>query len=296
MKKILLMILCIGVLSTSFAQKDSTPDTKRDTMRIGGLLIITKKDKRNKPREIDIRESNDSTPNRNGRGWRNSTTIERTKKKKTNVSTNWFAWDIGFNNYKDETNYTSPDVTSMLRSTASTSAPGAADFKVNTGKSINVNIWLFNQKLNLIKNVLGFKYSFGIEYYNFRYKSRLSFKDATPSFIIKDSVSFSKNKLTVKYLTVPVMLTINPTGKGGFSLSAGLSAGYRFGAFNKQKSEERGKDKERGDFGLNPWKLAIVGDIGYNKYRIFGSYSLTPLHEKGLNLTPYSVGLRFSNW
>jgi hypothetical protein len=282
------MAFSLGMILTGYAQKDSIPETKKDTIRIGGILIITKKDRKNKPREVDIRNESDSG--------KKTVKYKGKPKKRSNVSTNLLSWDIGFNNYKDETNYSSPDVTSLLRATPRTTAPGASDFKLNTGKSVNVNIWLFTQKLNLVKHVLGLKYGLGLEYYNFRFKTPLSFKDASPSYIIKDSISFSKNKLTVKYLKVPLMLTLNPTGKDGFSLSAGISAAYRYGAHTKQKSSERGKVKNKGDFDLDPWKFALEADIGYKNSRIFASYSLTPLHDQGLNLTPYSVGLRFSKW
>lgn len=291
MKKYILTAILFAFISNTFAQKDTIPESnKRDTVRIGGILIITKKDKKNKPKEVDIRNENDSTPNK---GY---SSIKRSKKKRSNVSTNWFAFDFGFNNYKDETAYGTSAVNSILRSTSTTAAPTASDLKLSTGKSIAVNFWIVQQKLNLIKHVVGLKYGLGLEINNYRYKSPITIKDASPSFIIRDSVSFSKNKLVTNYLTVPLMLTINPTGKGGFSLSAGVSAGYRYRAHTKQKSEARGKDKDFGDFDLNPFKVALVGDIGYNKYRIFGSYNLTKMHDNDLNFTPYTIGIRFSKW
>jgi Outer membrane protein beta-barrel domain len=152
------------------------------------------------------------------------------------------------------------------------------------------------QKMNLIKHVLNLKYGLGVELNNYRFKSPLSFKDAAPPYIINDSVSFSKNKLAVDYITAPLMLTINPSGKGGFSISGGLSVGYRYGSRNKQISDSRGKQTEKGEFGLNPWKLAVVGDIGWGPLRFYGSYALNNMFEKGLNFTPYNVGLRFSSW
>jgi hypothetical protein len=293
MKKIILcaissLILQMGLAQAPQKEKDTTvvKEGKRDTIRIGGLIIITKRNKNSKPKDVEIITNGDST----------AVAYKRKPKKRSNVTTNWISWDIGYNNFKDETNYSSADVTSMLKPVGTQTAPGANDFKLNTGKSVNFNLWIFTQKLNVLKHVVGLKYGLGLEYYNFRFKTPLTFKDESPSFIIRDSVAFSKNKLTVKYLTVPLMLTLNPTGKGGFSISGGMSVSYKYGAHTKQKSDARGKDKDKGEFGLNPWKIAIVGDIGYNKFRLYGSYSLTPLHEKGLNFTPYTVGLRFSQW
>ena len=285
MKRFILIMFCIGWGTALLAQNEET-GKKSDTIKVGGLIIITKKDK-NKRSGSDV-----EVKNKNNKNWDEG----RKKRKNSNISNNWFSVDLGFTNMKDETVYTSPDAVSMLRPTFSTPAPGAPDFKLRTGKSVNVNVWIFMQKLNMIKHVLNLKYGIGLELNNYRYKSPISFKDGSPATIIRDSVSFSKNKLAVDYVTVPMMLNINPSGKGGFSISGGLSVGYRYSARNKQISDARGKQREKGEFGLNPWKLAVVGDVGWGGLRFFGSYSLTNLYEKGLNMTPYSVGLRFSSW
>ncbi len=285
-KNLLLTTLLLAILQLGMAQKDTTIAPKSDTIKIAGIKIIIKNNRKNNGSDTT---SNDTTKPR-------TYSYSKANKKPRNVATNYFAIDLGFNNYKDATNYTSVATTTMLRPTASTAAPKDADFKLNTGKSINFNIWIVQQKLNLYKHILNLKYGIGLEIYNFRFKSPLTFKDENPSYIIKDSISFSKNKLTVKYVTVPLMFTISPSGKKGFSLSAGASVSYRYGAHTKQKSSARGKEKDRGDFDLEPFKIALVGDIGYKSYRLFASYSLNTLHSKGLNLTPYSVGLRFHDW
>ena len=111
------------------------------------------------------------------------------------------------------------------------------------------------QRINLIKKNVNLKYGLGIEYDNYRYKtsSNLSYLEknsylnslqAPSPVVIRDSISFSKNKLALNYITVPLMLnfiTNSANTKKGLSLSMGLSAGYLFGVRNKQKSEERGK-------------------------------------------------------
>lgn len=292
MKKYTLTLLSIIILASSYAQKDndSTP-IRRDTVKIGGLVIITKKDRKNEPKEVIF--STDSTYKK-GNGSK-SYSFNR-KKKKSNITTDWFAIDLGFNNYKDETAYGTAPVNAILRSTSSTAAPNQSDLKLSSGKSINFNLWIVRQRVNLIKHVLGLKYGLGIEVFNYRYRTPLSFKDASPSFIINDSIQFSKNKLTVNYLSVPLMLTINPTGTNGFSLSAGLQLGYNYKTKTKQKSNDRGKQKETGDFGITPFRTALAADIGYKSMRLYGTYSLNKLHDNALNFTPYTIGLRLSKW
>jgi hypothetical protein len=49
---------------------------------------------------------------------------------------------------------------------------------------------------------------------------------------------------------------------------------------------------------LQPWRFAVVGELGLGPVRLYGSYSLNDLHKEstGLKQTPYAVGIRFSNW
>ena len=94
------------------------------------------------------------------------------------------------------------------------------------------------QKLNVAGRVLNLKYGLGLEMFNFRYKNDISYNN-NPDYIFRDSIDFSKNKLYVGYATIPFMININPTPRShhGFSLSAGVSAGYKIGSHTKQVSE-----------------------------------------------------------
>ena len=96
------------------------------------------------------------------------------------------------------------------------------------------------------------------------------------------------------------MVNINatPNKHKGFSLSAGVSAGYLVGSRNKQVSDARGKVKYKGDFDLQPFRLAAVAEIGLGPVRLYGSYSLNKLHNDATRLEqyPYALGIRFSNW
>lgn len=297
MKKIITSSIFLVMSILGFAQKNSTdtiPKVEKDTIQIGGVTVIVKKKDKGKAKSVDIDVDNDKDNN----NAKNDKYKKYLKRKKSNVQTNLFSIDIGFNNYTDNTNYAS--VGSYLQAAGTQPKPTASNFTLRTGKSVGVNLWLVKQKVNILrgKEHLGLKYALGIEHVNYRYNSPISFKNGSPSYVIKDSVGFSKNKLGINYLTVPLMLYINPDGKNGFSLSGGISAGYRINSFNKQRSDARGKDKNRGEYELNPFKLAVVGDIGYKAIRIYGSYNLTNLFDDGtkMDFTPYTIGFRLSKW
>lgn len=288
MKQLITFLAAAIICSTATAQTDSTTTKKSDTIRIGGIIIV-KNGKKDKDVNITM-----------GRK-------DKTKKKNPNVSTNWWIVDVGFNNYTDKTNYATAG--SYLINRPGYPDLDKNDFKLRSGKSVNVNIWLFMQRLNLIEHHVNLKYGVGLEINNYRYKSSVSYKENGPvpyrttqtnsPFIFRDSIAFSKNKLATDYLTVPVMLNFvsNPNSrKKGISLSAGVSAGYLFSQRNKQKSDERGKDRNRGDYDLNTFKLSYVAELGLGPIRFYGSYSPKSMYDHSLDMRPYTVGFRFSNW
>lgn len=270
MKKVIIAIAALFAAGNVFAQ-DNT-DKKTDTVQVGNFTII----KKNRP-DSDTSKFEISK-----------------RKKKSAVTTNWSVLDIGFANFRDETVYGSADANSYLL--GGTTPFTKADMKLRTTKSSNVNIWIM-QKLNVSKNIFNLKYGIGLEMYNFRYSTNISYRE-NPVRVVRDTVDFSKNKLYVGYISIPFMVNLNLTPKKekGLSLSAGVSAGYRIGSRNKQVSQLRGKQKTKGDFDLEQWRVAYIADIGLGPVRVYGSYSITPLHERGLKQYPYAVGIRFSNW
>jgi len=264
-------------------QSDTTITPQADTIRIGGMVIIRKSGGQDSSRHQD----------------RDFKIQNRKRNNNSNISTNWWIVDLGFSNYIDNTNYATANSSGYL-------APGhdfvEDDFKLRTGKSVNVNIWVFMQKLNVIKHVVNLKYGLGVELNNYRYKkdNPISYKESSPPQILwEENRQFSKNKLAADYITVPLMINFNTTpksGNRGLSLSAGISGGYLYSSRNKQISDENGKQKEKGDIGLNRWKLAYIGELGLGPVRLYGSYAITDLHDDGLSQRPYNVGIRFSNW
>ena len=292
MKPFLAGMVAVLLTLQGIAQTDSTKKDQTDTIHVGNFIIVQK----NK----GSRSSGDSSYNNDdhhysfdvnlfSRGHRNRT--------HSNVSTNWFIFDLGFANWRDNTAYGTAAANNFLH-TATGAAPFTkSDLSLVTTKSTNVNIWFFMQKLNITHHVLNLKYGLGWQMYNFRYENNISYsKD--PVFLYRDTVNFSKDKLFTSYLTAPLMLNINatPDRKRGFSFSAGVSAGYRVGGHIKQKSSARGKQKIAGDFDLDPWQLSYIAELGIGPIRLYGSYSISALQQDAVKQYPYTVGLRFSNW
>lgn len=288
MKRIYMTLVTLLVAMTGFAQTDSTGrmidsakntiDTsgnKADTLVVGNFIII-KKSRSQRSREV---------------------TVEKRPYKPTKLKTNWWIFDLGFANINDKTNYASAETQGFLKTLrAGDKEITQDDLKLRASKSSNVNIWVVMQRLSLAKNYVNLKYGLGLEMFNLRYESNISY-NRNPVYIFRDTVNFSKNKLYAAYAAVPFMLNINTSpGRKGLILSAGVSAGYLIGSHNKQISGERGKVKTKGDLGLEKFRIAYIGEIGIGAIHLYGSYSLRRLHEKGLEQYPYSIGIRFSSF
>ena len=88
----------------------------------------------------------------------------------------------------------------------------------------------------------------------------------------------------------------NAQKKKGISASVGISAGYLYSQRNKQKSDERGKDKNRGEYDLAKFKLSYIGELGIGPVKLYGSYSPKSMYEHSLDMRPFTIGFRLSNW
>lgn len=282
MNRVLLVTAGLIFALSGQAQTDTTKSSgtgqsssasPEDTIRVGNLLII-RNGRQNDGNDVSVRfrHRHDNYQPRN-------------------ISTNWIILDLGFANFNDRTNYGS--------AAAQQFAPGGTRdwFKLRTGKSVDVNIWLFMQRLNLIKHVVNLKYGLGIELNNYRYETDIRYL-INPTRVIMDTISYSKNKLAADYLTVPLMLNFNftPHRRQDYGFSVGASIGYRYSSRQKFKSGETGKEKTFNDFDLETWKLSYVAELQLGWLKFYGSYAARSMFSKGLDQVPYTVGIRFGYW
>lgn len=275
--------LCLALFcqaQTDTTGRGNTTTTQGDTLRVGNLLII-----RNGAKNYSSERHNyNYVPRRHYYSSHPS-----------NVSTNWGILDLGFTNLNDNTIYTSPAVQQF--------APGANKnwFKTRYGfwpKTVDVNIWLFMQRFNLIKHVVNLKYGLGIELNNYMYEYNIRYQ-TNPTTVIMDSTNYSKDKLATDYLTIPVMLNFNFTphrSRHPYGFSGGMSFGYLYSSRQKLISREHGKEKIYNDFDLDTWKISYVGELQLGWVNFYGSYATKSIFGRGLDQRPYNFGIRIGNW
>lgn len=336
MKKSILLA-CVLIAFGANAQKDSTLAKKQDTIRVGNIVIVNgnrnapQQKNRSKNNGVTIQSFNDTLititddtvkvgriniiNKREGTATIGQTTwesfldgdfkktkisIEKAPKKLKPVTTNWWIFDLGFANLIDNTDQ-SVYRTMVSNNLIASNAPNSTDLKLHNVKTSNVNIWIVQQKVDLYKHIWNLKYGIGIEMFNFRFENPISFSNTAGNYVYFDNVNFSKNKLFVEYLTIPLQINYqaNPQNNKSFYASLGMSAGYLLQSRTKQISEERGKQKVNGNFNLNNFRLATIGELGIGSLRLYGSYGLTNLFDKKLthfDMAPFAVGIRFSRF
>ena len=275
MKQIVFAILATGLSLTGMAQNDSTTTEKADTIKVGGMIII---------KTHDHHESDHNDVN--------VTINHHHYHKPENLTTNWGIFDLGFANYNDNTNYSAPDVQAIV--------PGATEksaLELRNGKSVNVNLWVFMQRLNMIQHVVNLKYGIGLELNNYMYDRDLQFQE-DPTKIVPAAMDLKKCKLAADYVTMPLMLNFNftPDREWGFGFSAGVSAGYLYSSRFKTKDFNGNINKVHDSFGLEKFKLSYVGEVNLSFVTLYASYAFRDMWDNALDQQPFNFGLRFSHW
>ncbi|MCU0403494.1 MAG: PorT family protein [Chitinophagaceae bacterium] len=285
--KFLLTPAALLIAALSHAQTDTTQQEKPDTIKVGGMIIINKKGS----------STEDSDDKKDGTY---TFKYNSGNKKGRRLTTSWMNFDFGFSNYMDNTDYTSAAAMDYARAIRVGEEPySESDLRLKTGKSVNFNLWIVKQRYGITRdNKFNVKWGLMLETNNYRYEVDNSYNDASKPFMFRDSVSFSKNKLALDYITVPLMIGFNtkPFKEDGFAISAGVSLGYLYSSRSKQVSDERGKQKNKGNFDFEPWKFQYVAEIGLSAVKLYGSYAPGSMYSRGLDIAPYNVGLRFGEW
>ena len=106
--------------------------------------------------------------------------IPSRKRTPQNLTTNWWIIDMGFSGFNDKTNYASAEAQAF--------APGSTEdwFDIKSGKSRNVNIWFFMQRLNMIKHVVNLKYGLGLELNNYFFDDETIRFQKNPTLVVMD--------------------------------------------------------------------------------------------------------------
>jgi len=171
-------------------------------------------------------------------------------------------------------------------------------FDINTPKSISVNLnfaeFAFSNKRKTMALVTGMGFSF----MDYRFEPDMGIaKEEISGMIMPVPLpgDAKKSKLSVSYLTVPMILQVATPlkrNKTPLTLGAGVIGGLNIGSHTKVKYQDS-KEKERRNFNINPLKYDLTGRIGMGDISLFANWGMTSLFkaEKGPDIRPLTVGL-----
>ncbi len=196
----------------------------------------------------------------------------------------WAGIDLGVNGFSNE-DY---------------SMYGGVEFmELKQPKSLELNINFLEYNINLQQNSnhIGLVTGMGLSYNNYKFENPYSIDKINGMIepVLLDEDKLKKSKLTVTYLTVPVMLECHfPINNHSDKLfiAGGIEGGLNIGSHTKIKWNHK-KEKDRGSFNLNTFKYAVICKVGINNVSLYATYNLSPLFKdnKGPELTPFSVGI-----
>ena len=303
MKQIFIMALCSILAINTFAQTDST---KIKMLKKNVVTVVedgrgTKvKVGNDKGVEVITDDWGDTTRIRVGRrtfdvvdDW-NGTHVNVTKEPREkrwggSFNPHWAGLEVGMN---------------MFSSTDYSMYNGDEFFDIIPGKSLTWNLnfaeWAFKNERNNFALVTGLGFSFSD--YRFDQKITIEKQDGGGMIVpvpLDELNNFNKSKLTMTYLTAPLMLEVKTPLRMGNSrlyLAGGIIGGLHIGSHTKYKYDGN-KEKVRGNFNLTQFKWDLTGRIGLGDFCVFANYSLTPLFKdgKGPELYPFMIGISFPN-
>lgn len=266
---------------------------------------------------VEVYEDRDTTEIKIGRHrlvvdeWGN---VKYDKKFKHKFNGHWAGLDLGINGYLN--------------------ADGNMNFAKEyeyldllMNKSIFFSINFLEQNIRLTNNQKwGILAGLGWEFHNYRFSNDVMITPDSSAIkgFYTQNISMRKSKLTVNYLTVPVLFEFQTNRymkKNSFHVTAGVIGGIRISSHTKRYFEEKNKDyqlldpvtrdvvlhatspgnkkvKDWDDFHLNPFKVDATLRMGWGWINLFGNYSLTTLFRegKGPELYPFSAGITLTSW
>lgn len=263
MKK-LIAIAIVGLLgSTALAQNE--PDTL--TIKVGNKTIIIQN---GEEEEIVISEDDlDSLDMEIERE------IDLDLKKKRKSEPNWAGLEVGVNTF--------------VNSSYGTDFNNAPFLEIDPSKSWNWNLNFMDGKLNIIPGYVGITSGLGLNVSNFSFRNNYVYNYTSNSITasMDTLANYTKNKLRMTYLTVPLLLEFTTNREEGknFYMNAGVVGGVKLISKLKRESDTDGYERkfsEKGDYGVNPFKADAIVRLGYGSWGVYASYNLLPTFDTDL--------------
>ena len=139
----------------------------------------------------------------------------------------------------------------------------------------------------------------GFQFFNYHFEENVRLTPDSSAFAFTtEPVDFNQNKLSIIAFRLPLLIGYSSNRQRphrGFRVRGGVFGSVRLASKTKQKSDERGKVKEKGDFHLRRYQAGLTARIGYKYFEFFAQYHITPLFQDGRGaprLHAFTIGMR----
>ena len=278
MKNTLITILAITGFMSAQAQggsKENIPDTMRINMGEVQVLVIKL------PKGTAVVDVE--------KGVADTIDVETGDNPKSAHDGHWAGFDFGVN--------------VLTNGQFKSSFPNNPQWENDPAKSFYWNLNLVDYRFNIYKEYVGITTGIGLNFNQIGLKNNYILNENADSiWVYTDTMNtYSKNKLRATYLQIPLLLEFNTNADEdkSFYFAAGVIGGLRLASSVKRTREQTGvdsKEKIKGTYGLNAFKLDGTVRMGYSYWGVFANYSLLPLFDtdKTVEVYPLTFGLMFN--
>lgn len=179
--------------------------------------------------------------------------------------------------------------------------PEQAFMDLNIGKSLSfgINPLQYSIGLQKEKNTIGLVLGAGWSVHNYRFNHNYQLVKDNSGMTngIKLENELSKNKLTISYINIPLMLEFQiplNNQKNRLIFDIGGYCGFKIGSHTKMIDAQSGsKEKRRPDLNINPIQYGTIFQLGFKQVKLFGTYNFSTLFnkDKGPELYPVQIGI-----
>lgn len=272
MKKLVIAALLCSCTGSLIAQEKPKP--AKDT-----LVVITTDTLKKEKRRIIIEFGKKDTTEKD--------TVEKEFKPSSKFSIQFTLAriDIGLSTYTDNGSYTLSPANSYL--------------ETETWKSSNFGLEVFQMGYRF-NSYFKVYLAAGLDWNHMRLKENITFQKKQPTLTyIEEPIEFKKNRFSSQYLRVPLsfQLRTKDDQKGNkFNFVFGPEVGFLLNGKVKQVSNDRGKEKFKDDYNLNPFRYGAFARLGYSGMGVYAKYYMNDVFADGqgpVDFKNLSFGLMF---
>ena len=181
-------------------------------------------------------------------------------KKAVSIGFDFTRFDLGFSRYLDQGSFTLSPANVNL------------DFLPSKTSNVGFDFFQFKYKAS---DKFRFYIGAGLDWNHIRLNNNVTFqKNQATLTASQEVISFSKNRLSSRYLRIPIGFdfTKKIQNDNKLHLVLGPEFGFLLNGKVKQESKERGKEKFKDDYNLNPFRYGAFARLGYGGKGVFVKY------------------------